>query len=139
MSERQAILFANTAFYAAFAARDYAAMDAIWAEDDVGCVHPGWPPLKGRKAVMASWRNILGNPASPEVAPRDPVILMHGVTAIVICLEIIGDRSGGRPQALSATNIFVKEKGGWKIVHHHAGAANVDVRSLREEERPPVN
>lgn len=139
MSEREAILFANAAFYSAFSTRDYAAMDAQWADGDVGCVHPGWPPLKGRKAVMASWKNILGNPSSPEVGARDPVILMQGSTAIVICLEIVREREGGRPQALSATNVFVKAANGWKIAHHHAGAANVDVSSLREEDKPSMN
>ena len=139
MPEREAILFANTAFYAAFSARDYAAMDAQWADGDVGCVHPGWPPLKGRKAVMASWKNILGNPSSPEVTARDPVVMMQGAIAIVMCLEIVREREAGRPQALSATNVFVKAASGWKIAHHHAGVANVDVSSLRAEEKPAMN
>src|SRR5690242_10994636 len=134
MPEREAILFANTAFYTAFTTRDYAAMEALWASHDVGCVHPGWPPLKGRKSVLESWKNIMANPSSPDVSPRDAVALIHGDVAIVICLEIIKDREGGHAQAASATNVFVKEAGGWKIAHHHAGVANVDVRSLREEE-----
>src|SRR5690242_2652824 len=100
MSEREAILFANTAFYAAFSTRDYAAMEALWAHEDVGCIHPGWPPLKGRKAVMASWKNILGNEASPHATARDAVVLYEGATAIVLCLEIVIDREGAHPQVL---------------------------------------
>ncbi len=140
MSDREAILFANTAFYAAFSGRDYAAMETLWAsEGDVGCVHPGWPPLKGRKAVLASWKNILGNEASPQVSARDAVVLYEGATTIVLCLEIVAEREGAHPQVLSATNVFVKEGSVWKIAHHHAGVANVDVRSLGDEEKPVVN
>ena len=42
MPEHAAVLFANDAFYLAFANRDYDAMDVIWARDaPVTCIHPG--------------------------------------------------------------------------------------------------
>ena len=63
---RDAVLFANEAFYRAFADRDIAAMEEIWAsEAPVACIHPGWSPVIGRERVLASWRAILANPASP--------------------------------------------------------------------------
>src|SRR5690348_3483190 len=66
------ILLANDAFYAAFADRDDEAMDALWARGAlVACVHPGWPPLVGRDAVMASWRGILRGPGAPTIACTD--------------------------------------------------------------------
>jgi ketosteroid isomerase-like protein len=136
MSDREAILFANEAFYAAFGGRDFAAMEAVWAQTDITCVHPGWPPLRGRTAVMSSWRNILGNPDSPAAEVRQADVVMHGTTAIVTCIELL---PGDRPHTLCATNIFVKESGGWKLIHHQAGEANVDPRTLTEEDRPPVN
>ena len=43
MSELDAILFANEAFYHAFADGDSAAMEALWAsQTPVCCIHPGW-------------------------------------------------------------------------------------------------
>jgi hypothetical protein len=43
-----AVLFANEAFYQAFATRDLAAMEQVWARHcPVACIHPGWPPLHG--------------------------------------------------------------------------------------------
>ena len=52
-----AILFANDAYYAAFADGDPAAMDALWARRaPVSCIHPGQTALTDRAAIMASWR-----------------------------------------------------------------------------------
>lgn len=73
MSDHQAILFSNEAFYQAFAERDMDAMDAIWADDDaVACIHPGWQPLEGREAVLESWRAILSNADSPPSSAARP-------------------------------------------------------------------
>ena len=57
MSNPEAVLFANEAFYAAFRAGDMDAMAALWAEDHaVVCLHPGAGPIHGREAVLESWR-----------------------------------------------------------------------------------
>jgi ketosteroid isomerase-like protein len=111
-----AVIFANEAFYAAFARRDIAAMSDVWSQrDDVTCIHPGWPPLTGREAVMKSWRGILRNPASPEIACHHPVAHVFGDVGYVICFERI------EATFLIATNIFVREGQGWMLVHHQAG------------------
>jgi SnoaL-like protein len=66
--EREAVLAANRAFYRAFAERDVAGMDQIWAQTGaVVCLHPGQAPLHGRAEIMASWRGILRHPESPKV------------------------------------------------------------------------
>jgi len=117
MAGNDDVLAANRAFYGAFAASDYAAMDAIWAsEAPVACVHPGWPALRGREAVMKSWARILAHPSPPKIAFGDAAVQSLGDLAIVVCREIVD----GRP--LVATNVFVREDGRWKIVHHHSGA-----------------
>src|SRR3546814_17800766 len=54
-----------------------------------------------------------------------------GEAAFVTCYEVIGD------SLLAATNIFVLEDGGWKLVHHQAGPCNLPPADLpKEEERP---
>jgi len=111
-----AVLFANEAFYRAFADRDLAAMDALWAtEAQVACIHPGWPALIGRQAVMESWRRILSGGGAPQIDCRAPQAFMRGDCAFVICYEAVGG------QALVATNIFMRERGQWRLVHHQAG------------------
>jgi len=110
------ILDANTAFYAAFAGRDFSALDALWARGaPVACVHPGWNALRGREDVMASWRAILSGDA-PAVRCAAATAHVAGSAAFVVCQERI---PGG--QALVATNVFVREGGAWRLCHHHAG------------------
>lgn len=115
-AEARAVLAANEAFYQAFRDRDMAAMDAIWARtDSVAVIHPGWHGLNGRKPVMNSWRTILGNPAAPKVRSVKPRAHVYGTTAFVVGYEVLGNG------VLIATNIFVREDGAWKMVHHQAG------------------
>ncbi len=114
--EQDAVLFANEAFYRAFAARDVAAMDDVWAHGQtVACIHPGWGALIGREAVMRSWRDILGNPASPAVAAQAARAFVYGDFAFVICFEALAGNF------LIATNLFVREGPLWKLLHHQAG------------------
>jgi len=114
--EREALLFANDAFYRAFAARDIAAMERLWSQGEpVACIHPGWSPILGRTQVMASWRAILGSPGAPAIACRQPQACLRGDSALVICYEVIGG------SFLVATNCFVREDGEWRMTHHHAG------------------
>lgn len=131
MSEQIAVLFANEAFYVAFATRDYPAMDALWSgRERVSCIHPGWNALAGRDTVMESWRAILANPGAPQIGCRDAIAHVLGDTAYVVCYEAI---DGG---FLVATNVFVREDGGWKMVHHQAGATPPPPPSEQPDEPP---
>jgi len=116
--EDDAVLAVNRAFYRAFAESDVAAMDALWARDaPVACIHPGWDVLTGRAAVMASWRDILGQPTPIRCGAER--VLVFGDSACVICHETLGD--GPASGLLVATNMFVREAGAWRLVHHQAG------------------
>ncbi len=131
MSEREAVLFANEAFYRAFVDRDIAAMEAVWASDGpVACIHPGWPPLAGRDAVIESWRRILANEDSPQVVCRQPMSFLYGDVAFVICFESVG------AAALVATNVFRRDGRQWRMVHHQAGPAP-SMPPEEEAETPP--
>ena len=114
-TERE-VLEANAAFYAAFAQRDADAMDALWARGvPVACLHPGWEPLSGREEVVSSWRRILlGGGAPPDIRCEDASVHVAGDAAWVVCAEIV---PGG---SLAATNVFVRERGAWRMAHHHA-------------------
>ena len=132
MSDEDAVLAANEAFYRAFAARDFAAMDALWAaEAPVACIHPGWDALVGREAVMESWAAILGGPGAPQIRCEAPRAFVLGDGAFVICREAL---EAGR---LIATNVFVRERDGWRMVHHQAGPASQARPSPPAAERPP--
>jgi ketosteroid isomerase-like protein len=116
MRDVERVLAANEAFYTAFAARDVPSMEACWSErTPVACIHPGWQPMHGREAVLASWRDIMSSPNSPPIRCVHPVVHVLGSAAVVICTE----RFPGAE--LVATNLFVDEDGAWKLIHHQAG------------------
>jgi hypothetical protein len=117
-SEQFTVLFTNEAFYIAFAGRDLAAMDELWAKRSaVTCIHPGWLPLAGRVAVMESWQAILSSPSSPAIACWNASAHLLGEVAYVLCHEQL------EHGYLAATNVFVREEGAWRMVHHQAGAS----------------
>jgi len=133
MSQETAVKFANEAFYAAFTNRDAEAMDAVWSElDAVSCIHPGWPPLTGRAAVMQSWHDILANPDAPAITCGQETAYVAGEMAYVICAEFL---DGGQ---LVATNIFVREAGTWKLVHHQAAPAPADPAAQKPPAKAPT-
>lgn len=118
MSER-AVLEANEKFYRSFSERDSATLEALWAQRaPVACIHPGWPVLRGRDNVIASWRSILSGPGSPRIAATEVHADVLGTTALVTCYENLPTGK------LVATNIFVEEDGEWRMVHHQAGAVS---------------
>jgi len=130
MSEHAAVLFANEAFYVAFAACDYPAMDGLWSgRERISCIHPGWNILAGREPVMESWRAILASPNPPRVGCRNALAHVLGDTAYVVCYEAIDG------SFLVATNVFVREHGGWKMVHHQAGATPPPPAKESDEDR----
>jgi len=122
-----AVLDANSSFYRAFAERDLAAMEELWAEDaPVACIHPGWDALRGREAVMRSWRDIL-RAGGALVSCTSASAHVLGEVAFVVCGERLPD---GPP--LVATNVFRRERGRWRLCHHHAGMV-----AQAMEEPPP--
>ena len=127
MSDTAELLFANETFYHAFRSRDLAAMEALWAQHaPIACVHPGWHALNTREAVMESWEGILSNPEAPAIDCRGARGYLVGNLGIVICYEII------RGSVLTATNIFLREDGTWRMVHHHAGPCGTPPPELAE-------
>ena len=119
MTDINAVLFANEAFYAAFASRDMAAMETVWAADNpVAVIHPGWNPIFGREAVLQTWRDILKNASAPRITCLSPRVVPQGTTAAaVLCYEEIDGNY------LIATNLFVREGAIWRMTHHQAGPA----------------
>jgi hypothetical protein len=142
MSQRPAVLFANDAFYTAFAAGDLDAMDALWARRaPVSCIHPGWAALYERDAIMASWRGILASPGGvPGGGKRRetaaircvrPEAFLLGEAAWVACYETLPNG------ILVATNIFAREDGAWRMVHHHASPAPAAEIEISDDAEPP--
>jgi ketosteroid isomerase-like protein len=123
------VLASNESFYDAFNARDMGAMERLWAQHaPVVCLHPGSTVLHGRTQVIRSWQSILASEGVPRVSIEGPRVVMLGETAMVLCYERVVDPETGTGAVLAATNVFVRESGEWRIVHHHASAIGRIVR-----------
>ena len=110
----RALRAANDLYYRAFAARDLDAMESLWADEGVACVHPGWPALVGRKAVIGSYRDIFRNPSQEAVTARDMKLLVSDGDGRVYCVEEVGGA------LLAATNWFRLIDHDWRLLHHQA-------------------
>jgi ketosteroid isomerase-like protein len=114
-ADAAAVLQANEAFYRAFAAKDYQAMDALWARSiEVASVHPLGELVQGREWVMETWRLIFENPEQPRVVMGDAQAVTVGDFGYVTCREFTAGA------ALVSTNLYVREEGEWHIAHHHS-------------------
>ena len=114
MSDEGTLLAANAAYYRAFANADFAQMSRLWADDDVSCIHPGWPALFGRRAVLESYRNILGNPNQSRIEHRNDTAMVAGSEGRILCVEFVAGA------ALATTNWFRRIDGAWRMIHHQA-------------------
>jgi hypothetical protein len=114
MSDEADILAANAAYYRAFMTGDFAAMSRVWADGNVSCIHPGWPVLLCRPAILESYREILRNPDQERIEPRNETVIVAGDEARVFCVEFVGGA------ALATTNLFTRADGAWRMTHHQA-------------------
>jgi ketosteroid isomerase-like protein len=122
-----AVTAANQELYASFEVADLDRMDAVWdTNDDVQCVHPGWPMLTGRAQVMRSWSVLIANTSYIQFFLTDVNASVHGDVAIVTCQENIltgiedpdAGLAGG--QTVVTTNVFRRRDDGWRLWLHHA-------------------
>jgi uncharacterized protein (TIGR02246 family) len=123
--DQQLIAAANERLYRAFERLDLEEMARIWADDDsVQCGHPGWTVLRGRRAVIESWRRIFENSPAVRIMLTDVSIVVRGGVAWVTLYEHLNSSVEGQQVAATvlATNIFEKRGDGWRLLHHHGSA-----------------
>ena len=137
--DETAVAAANLAFYRALEARVLSAMQLVWSHSEAaGCVHPGWHRLDGWTEIRRSFENIFASSRPWTVACEDLRIEVRGDAAWVSCVEVIRTFGSSRSDAaarMQATNVFVREDGDWKLLHHHASASPDE----EESEAEPVN
>ena len=133
MTDKDAILAANAAFYTAFLSGAFDELAGLWADDnDISCIHPGWPVIIGRAAVIGSWRDILMSPSRPRITCREPYAIVSGDAGRVLCLELIP------PMALAASNHFRRIGGVWRMIHHQSSPiAQIAGQSPDDVPAPP--
>ncbi|MBD3881216.1 nuclear transport factor 2 family protein [Phormidium tenue FACHB-886] len=122
MTETQAVLAANQAFYRAFEKKDIEAMGQVWSKGvDSLCIHPGRDTLKGWEPIRASWVQIFKNTNYIEIETEIIRIEVNDSLAYVVLIEnLLQVFRNQRTEAKTiATNIFERMGEGWYLIHHH--------------------
>ena len=85
MSDREAVIEANQAFYLAFEGLEIERMEAVWLRDQrIACVHPGWRRLTGWGPIMTSWERIFKSAFEMQFELRDVAVTLNGDLAVVL-------------------------------------------------------
>lgn len=122
MSDEQAVLLVNQAFYRAFEKKDMEGMSAVWSEGTGSlCIHPGRSVLRGWEAIHASWAGIFRNTSYIEIEIEIIATEISGDLAYVVLIENVLQIAGGRTVKVksTATNIYERMAQQWYLVHHH--------------------
>lgn len=122
MSDREAVLGANRAFYEAFESLEIEKMEAMWLRDQrIICIHPGWRKLAGWGPIMTSWERIFKNVFEMKFELGETDVMISGDLAIVLVEENLTQRNYdgmSRSQVLT-TNVFERVGEDWFMVMHH--------------------
>jgi ketosteroid isomerase-like protein len=123
MTAAEQVERANAMLYAAFETGDVDLMEAIWDVQDgdaIVCVHPGWPMLRGRAAVLRSWSAVMAGTEYIQFFITDLQVSVTGSTAVVTCTEnVLTSADVGENASVVATNVFVRRADGWRLQVHH--------------------
>lgn len=115
---------ANAALYGALERADVDAMAEVWDAhdpDDLVCVHPGWPMVRGRGRVLRSFSAIMANTPYIQFFLTDVQVALAGPVATVTCTENIltAVTQDDRSAQVVATNVFRRRPEGWRLQVHH--------------------
>lgn len=126
-TSRAAFFFATaeeaaSAFYSAFEMCDIHLMEAVWASENVSCIHPNSLPYLGRDEVLEGWEHILSH-ANPPVIHVELIeeIIRDDLVVHVVIERLAENHKPDMPTSMVlATNVYVRESAGWRIAQHHA-------------------
>ncbi|MER6911075.1 nuclear transport factor 2 family protein [Streptomyces sp. NPDC000594] len=142
----EAVEAANTLFYETMERGDFDALSGLWLEDEISCVHPGWPVLSGRGEVLRSYALIMANTEYIQFFLTDVKVAVSGDTALVTCTENIlsggpaesaGELGPLMGQLVVATNVFRRTPDGWRIWSHHGSPVLTEGDDSGEQDEEP--
>ena len=132
-----AVLDANAAWYSALRDHDATAMEEVWPETPLSTmccrVYDGFPLLRGRSAVLDTWRKVRSDQQMATFDTRC-VVLRGGYSAVVTCVERrLGGGSGD--SALSVMNLFelALDDASWHLALHQATPMQGPASSMPEQ------
>jgi len=138
MAHEEEVRDASNAFYAALNAMvngDAAALKAIWSHsEEVSTMHPVGGRQLGWEEVWNTWDQVAQVSSDGKVVLKEQVIWAEANLAYETGVEqaefrIAGTKTSGD---VRVTNVYRKENGSWKIVHHHTDIVPEMVAVLKE-------
>jgi ketosteroid isomerase-like protein len=126
MSETDGVRKASDQFYSALnrmAVGETDSMENIWQhQDSVSTMHPIGGRETGWEAVKGSFNGVAGVASGGKVELKDQLVRVVGDLAYEIGNEEGELTVSGKQIKIDqrVTNIYQKEGGSWKLVHHHA-------------------
>ncbi|WP_412538168.1 nuclear transport factor 2 family protein [Longispora sp. K20-0274] len=128
MSVESEVQQASNQFYAALNSLvngDAGPMAEVWSHaDDVSTMHPLGGREEGWDGVLAAWTGASQAFSDGEVNVSDLTVHAFDGMAYTLGVEHVDAKVGGKEvhSEFRATNIYRREDGTWKMVHHHTDA-----------------
>jgi len=145
MSAEDEVRNASNQFYAALNKMtngDAQSLYGIWSHNsEVTTMHPIGGRQVGWKDVWETWDQTAHVASEGQVKLQDQFIRVVGDVAYEIGVENAGFRIAGQKvtDQLRVTNIYQKEGGTWKIVHHHSDISSAMVEILNKLQKHEAN
>jgi uncharacterized protein (TIGR02246 family) len=141
MSAENEVGAASRQFYTALnsvANGDARSMADIWSQSaDATTMHPIGGRQVGWNQVRDSWQQVAEIASEGRVTLGDQLIRVVGDAAYELGTEHVVMTLAGRSlrAEVRVTNIYRREGGAWRIVHHHADASQ-DMQGVRQAGSP---
>lgn len=125
MSEREEVLKASQQFYAALNSMlngNAAPLSEIWSHSaSVTTMHPVGGRQVGWDSVRDTWAQVAELCTDGQVELAEQIVEVAGDAAYELGIERGRFRLAGEQIHVDGrvTNIYLRDQGGWKIVHHH--------------------
>ena len=137
MSAEQEVRKASAQFYAALnlmANGNARALSDVWSHGSaVTTMHPIGGRQVGWDEVRGSWEQVAQAASDGKVELKDQLIRVSGDLAYELGVEHVEFKLGGHKVSgqIRVTNIYQREAGAWKIVHHHTDLSPAMVEVLQ--------
>jgi ketosteroid isomerase-like protein len=129
MSDEEQVRAASDAFYRALhgvCRRDASLMSEAWHHTaQVSTAHPMGDWVYGWEQVWATWQELAHVLSEGAIEVLGLRIQVLGDVAVATCIEDVSLTIGERAVRWrsNVTNVFTREGGQWKMLHHHADKA----------------
>jgi ketosteroid isomerase-like protein len=105
---------------------DAGPMAEVWSQTaDATTMHPIGGRQVGWEQVWSSWQQVAEIASGGSVRLGDRLLRVVGDAAYELGSEHVDATLAGQPvrRAVRVTNIYRRDDGAWRLVHHHADAA----------------